>query len=158
MIIAPHEPTEPHLAALEARARASGLTTERLGALSGAEPDVIVVDRVGILGELYSLADIAFVGGGYHGAGLHSVLEPAAFGAAVVFGPRTGGARDAEVLVARGGAAIVASEGAMADRLVDWVRHPAVRTEAGARARGVVENGLGAARATYELVRALLPD
>ena len=157
LILAPHEPTASHLAALEGRARASGLTTARLGTLGESEPDVLVIDRVGILGELYALADIAFVGGGFHGAGLHSVLEPAAFGAPVMFGPRTGGARDAEMLIARGGGAIVATQGALVERLVDWLRYPSARVESGARARGVVETGLGAARATYELVRALIP-
>src|SRR5204862_502249 len=48
---------------------------------------VIVVDRVGILADLYALADVAFVGGGYHRAGLHSVLEPAVFGVPVAVGP-----------------------------------------------------------------------
>jgi 3-deoxy-D-manno-octulosonic-acid transferase len=43
--------------------------------------DVVLVDRVGVLGELYALATAAYVGGGFHAAGLHSVLEPAAFGA-----------------------------------------------------------------------------
>lgn len=156
-IVAPHEPTPAHLAALEARAHAAGLGTVRLASAGDTDADVIVVDRVGVLGDLYALADIAFVGGGFHGAGLHSVLEPAAFGAPVMFGPRTGGARDAELLIARGGAVIAASDGPMTERLLDWMRHPEARAQAGARARAVVEGGLGAARATYELVRTLLP-
>ena len=60
----------------------------------------MLVDRVGVLGDLYALADVAFVGGGFHAAGLHSVLEPAAFGAPVVFGPRHTGSRDAGLLLA----------------------------------------------------------
>ena len=158
MVIAPHEPTPQHLGPLESTLGEARLLTARLAADSGADPDVIVVDRVGVLGDLYAIADIAFVGGGFHGAGLHSVLEPAAFGAPVMFGPRTGGARDAELLIARGGGVIAAAEAPMAERIVDWVRNPASRAEAGARARRTVEDGLGAARATYDLVRTLLPD
>jgi hypothetical protein len=75
-----------------------------------------------------------------------------------MFGPRTGGGRDAELLVARGGAIVAASELAIADRMLGWLRDPRARTEAGAQARAVVQGGLGAARATYELVRTLLPD
>ena len=157
MIVAPHEPTSPHLASLETRAAGAGLRSSRLTASGEAEADVVIVDRVGVLGDLYGLADFAFVGGGFHGAGLHSVLEPAAFGVPVIFGPRTGGARDPELLIVRGGAVITATEGAMADRLVDWVRNSRARKDAGARAREVVEAGTGAARATYELVRTLLP-
>src|SRR3989449_11475400 len=64
-----------------------------------ATAPVIVLDRVGILADLYALADVACVGGGYHRAGLHSVLEPAAFGVPVVIGPHWQMSRDA----ARGG-------------------------------------------------------
>jgi len=46
-----------------------------------------------------------YTGGGFHDAGLHSVLEPAAFGAPVLFGPRHAMSRDAGLLIARGGAA-----------------------------------------------------
>jgi len=48
--------------------------------------DVILIDRVGVLGDLYGAADLAFVGGGFHSAGLHSVIEPAAFGVPVLLG------------------------------------------------------------------------
>src|SRR5439155_814146 len=65
---------------------------------------VIVVDRVGILADLYALADVAFVGGGYHRAGLHSVLEPAVFGVPVAVGPHWHMSRDATLLIERGGA------------------------------------------------------
>ena len=68
-----------------------------------------LVDRIGVLGELYALATAAFVGGGFHAAGLHSVLEPAAFGAPVLFGPRYAKSRDAKLLLACGGGATAAT-------------------------------------------------
>ena len=61
---------------------------------------VIVVDRVGVLADLYALAAVAFVGGGYHRAGLHSVLEPAVFGVPVAVGPHWQMSRDAALLYA----------------------------------------------------------
>ena len=63
----------------------------------------MLVDRVGVLGDLYALADVAYVGGGFHAAGLHSVIEPAAFGAPVLFGPRHAASRDAGLLLECGG-------------------------------------------------------
>ena len=113
LIIAPHEPTPDHVAphrrvgeAREADAsRASTTPTQ-------STADVVVVDRVGVLGELYALADIAFVGGGFHAAGLHSVLEPAAFGAPVLFGPRIENSRDAALLAQRGGGVVGDDRGA----------------------------------------------
>jgi len=98
LIIAPHEPTHAHLSHIERWAASHRLSLARTSALpSGSSADVVLVDGVGMLGDLYALADVAYVGGGFHGAGLHSVLEPAAFGAPVLFGPRFSGTRDARV-------------------------------------------------------------
>ena len=47
----------------------------------------ILVDEMGFLSELYSMADWAFVGGGY-GEGIHSTIEPAVYGVPIAGGPR----------------------------------------------------------------------
>jgi len=156
-IIAPHEPGEASVQALERWSAKARLRGARLGTDAAASADVVIVDRVGVLGDLYALGDIAYVGGGFHAAGLHSVLEPAAFGIPVLFGPRVVGSRDAELLAARGGGVSIGSSGALADQVGRWLTDPGSRADAGARARGLVADGLGAARATYELVRTLLP-
>jgi 3-deoxy-D-manno-octulosonic-acid transferase len=157
LIIAPHEPTNAHVAAIERWGTRACLRTARLGADDADGADAIIVDRVGVLGDLYALGDVAYVGGGFHAAGLHSVLEPAAFGIPVVFGPRHGGSRDARLLIARGGGAAVSSSRELADRIHRWLTSTDQRAEAGARARGLVADGIGAARSTYDLVRTLLP-
>jgi hypothetical protein len=51
----------------------------------------------------------------------------------------------------------IGSSGALADQVGRWLTDPGSRADAGARARGLVADGLGAARATFELVRTLLP-
>jgi 3-deoxy-D-manno-octulosonic-acid transferase len=155
LIIAPHEPTESHIRPLEQAARAAGLQAARLGAAT-ATTDVVVVDRVGVLGELYLLATGAFVGGGFHGAGLHSVLEPAAFGAPVLFGPQFANSRDAVKLLERGGGATARTAEAMAAHLARWVTDSDARRLEGDRAREMVRAGLGAARRSTDLVMQLL--
>jgi 3-deoxy-D-manno-octulosonic-acid transferase len=157
LIIAPHEPHAAHVDAILAWARRAGVAYARLGDEAARRADVIVVDRVGLLGDLYAVADFAYVGGGFHRAGLHSVLEPAAFGMPVIFGPRTGGSRDAERLLARGGGARISSSTGLAGRLEQWRADPAEAVRAGAAARATVADGLGAADATCELVMRLLP-
>lgn len=47
---------------------------------------VLIIDSIGLLSKLYSYADIAVVGGGFHDAGLHNILEAATFGVPVIFG------------------------------------------------------------------------
>ena len=156
LIIAPHEPTEAHLRPVEAWAGGAGIPVARLGAPAAADADVILVDRVGVLGDLYALADAAFVGGGFHAAGLHSVLEPAAFGAPVLFGPRHADSRDAGLLAAAGGGGAVPNATALHDALAAWADAPSRRADAGARARELVRGGLGAARRSFELVDGLM--
>lgn len=156
LVIAPHEPTPAHLAPIEHWARSAGVSFARLGAPEASTSDVVIVDRVGVLGELYALADIAFVGGGFHRAGLHSVLEPAAYGVPVLFGPHHSGSRDAGLLMAAGGAFAVADAAAAEGRLSELLASSGARQAAGAIARGVVQAGLGAAERSYALVERLL--
>ena len=155
LIIAPHEPTAGHLEPIEQWAAREGLRLGRLGEATD-ESDVILVDRVGVLGDLYALADIAFVGGGFHAAGLHSVLEPAAFGAPVLFGPRHTTSRDAGLLITRGGAQSAKDLPTLADALTRWSTDRAARTAAGEHALATVRDGLGAAQRSLAVVESLL--
>jgi 3-deoxy-D-manno-octulosonic-acid transferase len=157
LIIAPHEPTHAHLAPIESWARRAGLRLARLSATDAAESDVVLVDRTGVLGDMYALADAAFVGGGFHAAGLHSVLEPAAFGVPVLFGPRYTPSRDARLLVTGGGGVSASDARGIGSQLVAWLGDNSARSEAGGRARALVRAGLGAARRSFELVARLLP-
>lgn len=156
MVIAPHEPTDVHLAAIESWSAGQGVALARLGTAAAPDAEVVLVDRVGVLGDLYALADAAYVGGGFHAAGLHSVLEPAAFGAPVVFGPRFEASRDARFLEGAGGGAPARDAAELATILSDWLGDATARDRAGERAREVVSSGLGAAARSHALVERLL--
>ena len=55
---------------------------------------VILLDTIGELSACWGLADIAFVGGSFGNRGGQNMIEPAAFGATVLFGPNTWNFRD----------------------------------------------------------------
>jgi 3-deoxy-D-manno-octulosonic-acid transferase len=156
LIVAPHEPSVERVARLVDWAKRAGFGVARLDEPSARHADVIVIDRTGVLGDLYAVADIAFVGGGFHAAGLHSVLEPAAFGTPVLFGPLHDGSRDAGLLSQRGGGAAVSTEVELVRRLRFWMSDPSARREAGDYARALVRSGVGAAERSFELVERLL--
>ena len=156
LIIAPHEPSSDHLVLIERWATGAGLRSARLHAPGAVDADVVIVDRVGVLGDLYALADIAFVGGAFHAAGLHSVLEPAACGAPVLFGPRHHGARDARLLIDADAAHATDGADALHRALERWLDAPSECEAAGRAARTVVHQGLGAAERSYALVAELL--
>jgi 3-deoxy-D-manno-octulosonic-acid transferase len=159
IIIAPHEPDAAHVRALEQRLTAHGFRFGRLSELensAGKLPEVVIVDRVGILADLYAIASVAYVGGGFHDAGLHSVVEPAALGVPVVFGPRHGNAREADELAGKGGG-FVASDGATAATIIlDLAARPVHRRTASDNARNFVQARLGGARRNAELIVELL--
>ncbi len=150
LILVPHEPTAAHLARAEAALAAHGLPHARLSAIEAGAPvpRVTLVDRTGVLGDLYALADVAYVGGGFGTAGLHSVLEPAAFGAPVLFGPRHANAREAGELLALGAAREVHDARTLAAAL----RAP----PNGAAARLYVEANRGAAARGAEIIQRFL--
>jgi 3-deoxy-D-manno-octulosonic-acid transferase len=156
LIIAPHEPTAAHLEPIAAWATGTGAKIARTSSVGLAAADVVIVDTMGVLGDLYSLASVAYVGGGFHAAGLHSVLEPAAFGVPVIFGPRYQMSRDARLLLANGGGASVTDERTFVSTVARWIKDPARREECGAMARRLVREGLGAADRAYALVAELL--
>jgi 3-deoxy-D-manno-octulosonic-acid transferase len=160
LILAPHEPNPDHLAGIMQHAGAAGLARPvRLSQIEHQpSAPVIVVDRVGVLADLYALASVAFVGGGYHRAGLHSVLEPAVFGVPVTVGPHWQMSRDARLLIERGGAVALAADGRhpLHSQWLVWHHDPAARAKAGAAGKQLVREGRGAAERTTALVKRLV--
>ncbi|HSH44238.1 MAG TPA: glycosyltransferase N-terminal domain-containing protein, partial [Longimicrobiales bacterium] len=153
VIIAPHQPDEAHLSGLEARLSEHRITSARLGTLlEGGSLDAVVVDRVGVLADLYALADAAYVGGGFGSAGLHSVVEPAGLGVPVLYGPAHGNALEAAELAEAGGGFVVADGDAVREMLRRLIRSPDARTRAGAAAGSFVRAGRGAAARNAALV------
>lgn len=161
LILVPHEPTESHLKAIERIAAAAGMTPVRLSAAGGPTP-LLLVDRIGVLAALYGAGTMAYVGGGFGRAGLHSVLEPAAWSVPVAFGPRWRDSRDAELLLRAGAAASLPGTGtrraaaALEKQWHDWMNDEARRRSQGRRARGVVESGAGAAEKSAEMLIELI--
>jgi 3-deoxy-D-manno-octulosonic-acid transferase len=147
LVLAPHEPTPDHLRATETLLGKLGFSSQRLAAVE-EEPiaaEVVLVDRVGILGDLYAAGAAAYVGGGWGTAGLHSVLEPAAFGLPVLFGPRHANAREAGELVTAGGAFSVDDGDELRDRIAELWGDEKARRRAGVASAAYVEAGRGAA-------------
>jgi 3-deoxy-D-manno-octulosonic-acid transferase len=158
LVLTPHEPTDEHLRSSEALVAAHGLRARRLSALGGSPPEeeVILVDRVGVLGDLYAVADLAYVGGGWGSAGLHSVLEPAAYGLPVLFGPRHHNAREAAELIDRGAAFAPPDAAALRERLLTLTSDAGARSVAGAASLAYIGAGVGAAARGAGVVEELM--
>lgn len=80
-----------------------------------SEYQILIIDSIGLLSKLYSYADVAVVGGGFHDAGLHNILEAATFGTPVIFGDHYKKNPEADDLIAVGGGKAFSEEYAAAD-------------------------------------------
>ncbi len=110
------------------------------------ERQILVIDQTGYLAELYALASIAYVGGGF-GVNVHNTLEPAVQGIPVLFGPRYHNSPEAEGLVAAGGATVIHDQKELAEALETLTTDCAQRKKSGMKAAAFVQGFIGATTA-----------
>lgn len=106
LVIAPHDISEQHLVQIEELFGGGIIRYSRHpGTLAEAFElsQVILIDSIGLLSSIYAEADVAFIGGGF-GKGIHNILEPAAWGLPVIFGPNRKKFMEAESLFKIGAA------------------------------------------------------
>lgn len=170
LIIAPHEISPAHIESLKGWAADRSLRALRLSdatahattstannvAANIHTADIIIIDSVGILADLYTVGSAAYVGGGFHDKGLHSLVEPAVFNLPIAIGPEYRGSRDALRMIEAGAVSVVNN----ADEFTEWL---AVVSDDGPprntmreSAEQVVAEELGATRRSVELVLKML--
>jgi 3-deoxy-D-manno-octulosonic-acid transferase len=120
----------------------------------GASPDgVVLLDTVGELARVYSVATAVFIGGTFSPRGGQNMLEPAALGKPIVSGPSVSNFEEiSRTLVEAGGMKILDNPIELALALGELLRNPAAAREAGERAEGAVRAGRGALGATANLI------
>jgi len=102
---------------------------------------VIVVDVIGPLFDLYGLATVAFVGGSLVPKGGQNLMEPAAWGCPVIYGPHTDNFEEARItLESRGGGQEVANGKDLAESVDRLFEKPLKREELGRLARRALED------------------
>jgi 3-deoxy-D-manno-octulosonic-acid transferase len=114
---------------------------------------VIVLDTIGELGEAYGLGAAAFVGKSLVGSGGHNVLEPAALGKPVFFGPRMENFRDiADIVRAAGVGFEVHSAAELAEGWERALGDAGFRAEVAGKAAKMMADSVGAARRSASIV------
>jgi 3-deoxy-D-manno-octulosonic-acid transferase len=140
---------------------ASGLRWQRRSRLEQDGPDaaarVLLVDAIGELGAWWGLARIAYVGGSMGTRGGQNMIEPAAYGAAVSFGPRTHNFREIVRGMLDAEAAVVVNDGAELTAFVSrCLEDPQFAAALGRCARNLVLRQQGAAGRTVEQLGKLM--
>ena len=175
-ILAPHEISEDRLVEVErlfrhcvrysvwaaggrggsaGGARGGAAGAGRAGSGTGSrpgwpEPNVLIIDNIGMLSRLYRYATIAYVGGGFGDDGVHNVLEAAVYGKPVVFGPVIEKYIEAVELTESGGGIVIDSALEAEGVFERLLRDPAEAREIGEASARYVDSKKGA---TEKIVR-----
>jgi 3-deoxy-D-manno-octulosonic-acid transferase len=168
LMIAPRHPER--FAEVAAVIAASGLSWARRNAApnpddlgSDAHAEVILLDSIGELRSVYSLAPIVFVGGSIAQTGGHNIIEPAAAGAAVISGPHTFNFQlivetflKADAIVQLPPLSDWKATMDLATVISELLANPGRRLELGTRARELVNENRGATERTIQSLAPIL--
>ena len=159
LIVAPRKPER--FDDVERLARRAGWNVARRTELRvDSEPreDVVVLDTIGELAQLFQVATVVFVGGSLVDSGGHNILEPAVFGKPIVFGPYMQNFAEIARTFLDNGAAVQVRNGRELEAvLLELLGDPVRRAGLGAAARALVEANRGARTKTLAAIAQLLP-
>ena len=159
LILAPRHP-ERFAEVVDLCQQAALVTVRRSELPIDDEPraEVVVLDTIGELAQVYQVATVVFVGGSLVDMGGHNILEPAVFGKPIVFGPHMQNFSEiANTFLTNDAAVQVPSERGLEDALVALLTDSVRRARLGAAARALVESNRGARNRTLAVIADLLP-
>lgn len=138
LIMAPHDISESHIRQIERLFKDAVFYTNIHN-----QSNVLVINTIGILSQLYQYATFAYVGGAF-GSGLHNIQEAVTFGCPVVFGPKYGNFVEAVDLVKQGGAFSVSNQNDFNNAFGQLISNDEERKNASAICHDYVQSKLGA--------------
>lgn len=121
--------------------------------------EVVVVDTIGHLRSLFSLADVVFVGKSLTVKGGHNIVEPACFGKAIITGPFMQNFRDITKIFLENEAVVqVKDKNELQTAVLRLLQNKALRVNLGNNARNTIEKYRGATEKTFEIISCILGD
>ncbi|HEX4319520.1 MAG TPA: 3-deoxy-D-manno-octulosonic acid transferase [Acidobacteriaceae bacterium] len=157
MVLAPRHPER--FAAVEELLQRSGFPWRKRSSLRDAAlipGEIVLLDSIGELASIYSLAAVAFIGGSLVAEGGHNPLEPAQFGVPVVMGEHYANFRSIVEAMRSQEAIAIASSDRFAEAVASLLRDPEAAAQMGERGRQVFEQQAGATQRTVAALREIL--
>ena len=157
VILAPHEINDKHLEYLEKQFSQMDMPVVRLSAFKAAKGGcrMLLIDSFGLLANLYALGAMAYIGGGF-GVGVHSVLEPAAHGTVVSYGPGYLNSPEAKQMTAEAIGEPVASAEEFERFLFEMLQYPERLVKRGQKTKDFVMRNVGASQRTADVLSKFL--
>lgn len=144
------------VAEVESLLKARGLSYNRLSQPIEGPKKILLVDTLGELRSLYSICDLAFVGGSLINRGGHNLMEPAAFAKPIISGPNTFNFRYETMALKRAQAInIVKNPHDLRELILHWLENPDHYQKQGQRAKQLLDSMAGASQRTIEALQEL---
>ncbi len=143
LIIAPHEIHPAHIQSLMLKAGGKAVQFSKTNAAEAANAEILIIDSIGMLSQLYQYGTIAYIGGGF-GVGIHNILEAAAFGLPVFFGPNYQKFMEAKDLIGLKGAFEVRSAEELTLLTNDLLSDSKILADSSSICKQFVRSGCGA--------------
>lgn len=153
-IIVPHDTSPARIRFIKEKIDRPVICYSELDESSTTLFDVMIVDSVGILSQLYRYATVAYIGGGF-GSGIHNIQEPVTFGVPVLFGPNYQKFREARDLITLGGASCISTSVALVKKVREIAGNPTERDRMSAVCRSYVEKNKGATMKILKFIEEL---
>ena len=152
LIVAPHEISAKNITELQELFPNSILFSTIQNIKNPEAHSILIIDCIGLLSKLYRYATIAYVGGGFNRAGIHNILEAAAYGKTVVFGPNYSKSNEAKEMIAQSLAYSFSSQDELLKIINELLSDSQQLQEKNKLSKQFVENRTGATAKILQLI------
>lgn len=153
LVIAPHEIGERHIRQLQLQFPRSILFSEIENHKAIQDVNVVIVDCIGLLSKLYRYGTWCYVGGGFNRAGIHNILEAAAYGKTVFIGPNYHKANEAKEMIGKGLVFSCSSKEELTQQVKALMNNPTLLEEKNKAALVFVQENQGATARVLSLIK-----
>jgi len=151
-IIAPHNMNTNDIVALKTSISKNTVLFSEKEGKTLSDFDVFIVDTIGVLTKIYSVADAAYVGGGLTKNGVHNILEPATFGVPIVIGPVYKKYKEVVDLVALEGCKVIANQKEFSSIFTKLKEDESYRKQLSQINQHFIKDNIGATKATMSYI------
>jgi 3-deoxy-D-manno-octulosonic-acid transferase len=152
LIIAPHDISPKNITSLQKLFPNSILFSTIQNTQNTTGYSTLIIDCIGLLSKLYRYATITYVGGGFNRAGIHNILEAAAYGKTVVFGPNYSKSNEANEMIALSLAHSFSTNEELLSIVEELLSNPQQLEEKNKQSKEFVEDRTGATEKILQLI------
>lgn len=118
-------------------------------------PKILIIDKIGVLAELYFYSDIAFIGGGFSGK-LHNILEAASKGNFILFGPKIKNYPEANLMLKEEVSQVVEDKESFKKIILELISNPKKLKKKQERAIELIKENRGATNKVWNEIEKLI--